>query len=172
METTGLIASRYARALLEYSAQQGRDVQVFAEVQRLLEAIAGEQVQKGDDGILTACINSLGDEMHRFLSLVIANRRADLLPFILHSYVAQYRKAHGITTARLTTAMPSPLLETQLSQLLAQRGYQQVDFSSDVDPELIGGFVLQVDDLRMDASVKSQLQTLREQLAEKNKRIV
>lgn len=172
METTGLIASRYAHALLEFSTQRGTAPQVFAEVQRLLVAIADEQARKGDDGILSACIDTLGEEMRRFLTLVIANRRSDLLPFILHSFVAQYRKVNGITTARLTTAAPSPALEQRLAALLAKRGYRKVDFASDVDADLIGGFVLQVDDLRLDASVKSQLQTLREQLAEKNKRIV
>ena len=172
METTGLIASRYAHALLEFSTQRGTAAQVFVEVSRLIDALADEQAQKGDDGILSACIGTLGEEMQRFLTLVIANRRAELLPFILHSYVSQYRKVNGITTARLTTAVPSPGLESQLSSLLAKRGYRQVDFSSSVDEGLIGGFVLQVDDLRMDASVKSQLQTLREQLAEKNKRII
>lgn len=172
METTGLIASRYARALLEFSTQRGTSAQVFAEVQRLRKAIADEQICKGDDGILSACIDGLGDEMQRFLSLVIANRRADMLPFILHSFVEQYRKANGITTALLTTAVLSPELEAKLKQLLAGRGYRQVDFSSHVDTDLIGGFVLQVDDLLLDASVKSQLQTLREQLAEKNKRII
>ena len=172
METTGLIASRYARALLEFSTQRGTSAQVFAEVQRLADAITEEQGCKGDDGILSACIDTLGEEMRRFLTLVISNRRSDLLPFILHSFVAQYRKVNGITTAQLTTAVPSPELENQLASLLAKRGYRQVDFSSHVDAELIGGFVLQVDDLRMDASVKSQLQKLREQLLEKNKRIV
>jgi F-type H+-transporting ATPase subunit delta len=172
METTGLIASRYARALLEFSTQRGTAAQVFAEVHRLLTAIADEKAHEDDMGILSACIDTMGEEMRRFLTLVITNRRVDLLPFILHSYGTQYRKANAITTARLTTAAPAPELEQRLAALLSKRGYRKVDFVGDIDADLIGGFMLQVDDLRLDASVKSQLQTLREQFAEKNKRIV
>ena len=172
METTGLIASRYARALLDYSGKQGVQERVYAEVQALMKALSDEQRAYGDDGILSSCISTLSEEMQRFLSLVVRGGRADMLPFILHSYVRQYRQAKGITTARLQVACPSPDLEQKLTAMLARAGYAQVDFKTQVDDSLIGGFILQVDDVRLDASVATQLVALREELEEKNKRII
>ena len=41
-----------------------------------------------------------------------------------------------------------------------------------MDPDIIGGFVFEVDDLRMDASVKGQMEKTREKLLDRNNRIV
>ena len=40
------------------------------------------------------------------------------------------------------------------------------------DPEIIGGFVLEIDDMRLDASVKGQLQRIRKELVDNNNRLV
>ena len=41
-----------------------------------------------------------------------------------------------------------------------------------VDPSLIGGFVLDLEDYRLDASVSRQIEDIRRQLVQKNNRIV
>ena len=45
-------------------------------------------------------------------------------------------------------------------------------FEVEVDPNLIGGFVLDLDEFLMDASVKHQLDQIREQFIERNRRII
>ncbi len=56
--------------------------------------------------------------------------------------------------------------------MLSQNGTSEVNFTTKVDPALIGGFVLEVDDNVLDTSVKRQLDLIRHDLDEMNKRLV
>ena len=94
------------------------------------------------------------------------------MKFILRSFVDLYRKENGIVEVRLTMASPSPGLEEKLRQTLASTIGGTILFTSKVDPDLIGGFVLEVDDKQLNASAKSQLDKIRRKLDELNKRIV
>ena len=69
-------------------------------------------------------------------------------------------------------AAESPALEEKLRQILASAIDGTILFTSKVDPDLIGGFVLEVDDRQLNASAKSQLEKIRRKLDELNKRIV
>ena len=51
------------------------------------------------------------------------------------------------------------------------QGFTQVDFKTEVDPGLIGGFILQVEDKRLDASIATQLRTIRKEWEEQNRKI-
>ena len=62
--------------------------------------------------------------------------------------------------------------EKRIKELLQQRLDGEVVMDAEVDPSLIGGFTLTVDDKLLDASVSHQLDEIRRQLMEKNKRIV
>ena len=48
----------------------------------------------------------------------------------------------------------------------------KLDLKTEVDPTLIGGFIFEVDDLLLDASVSRQIDIIRRQFIEKNRRIV
>ena len=47
---------------------------------------------------------------------------------------------------------------------MKQQGLTQVDFRTEVDPALIGGFIVQVEDKRLDASISSQLKQIEKEL--------
>ena len=168
----GVIANRYARALLTFAGNRGALDTVHGDVLSLQQALAVELSRKGDDGILSACIARLGPEMQQFLHVVMANGRAEHLPTMLRQFIRLYNRQKGIATASLVTAAPAPSLEERLLALLREKGYTEVDFTQKVNPALIGGFVLQVEDQRLDASLSTQLKTLKQAFEEKNKRIV
>ena len=48
----------------------------------------------------------------------------------------------------------------------------KIVFESSVDPSLVGGFLVVVDDYLLDASVRSQIETVRRQFITQNNRIV
>ena len=123
----------------------------------ILEAAAGEP---------------LADGLVRFVRLVCENRRIDLFQRMLTSFQDQYRTAHGIKVGRLVTACPAPQLKVVLEDLMHEKTGAKVQLEESVDETLIGGFVLQVDDLRMDASVQTQLRRLHDELVDKANRIV
>jgi F-type H+-transporting ATPase subunit delta len=63
-------------------------------------------------------------------------------------------------------------MQQRIKALLQERMDGEIVLDAEVDPSLIGGFTLSVDDKLLDASVSRQLEEIRRQLMEKNKRIV
>ena len=87
------------------------------------------------------------------------------MQFIANSFVTLYRKHNNLISAKLTTATTlDSQTEAKLRRLVESKTNGTVEFKTDVKPELIGGFVLEYDTYRMDASVKSQLNTILSQL--------
>ena len=98
---------------------------------------------------------------------------AELVEEILRDYVDLYHRSAGIRKARLVTASePSELLIRRLKALVKQKTGDDALIEVEVDPSLIGGFVFDIDDYLMDASVKYQLDKIREQYIERNRRII
>ena len=156
---TGVISRRYALALVKYVAETGRGEEVYAQVKALLSDP-------------DAAPRPLCEDLERFVSLLMKNGRMPYVKLIFHSFVRLYDARNGIHVARLKTAVDSPALQEKLRAYLSAQIGGRVEFESEVDPSLIGGFVLEVDDSRLDASVSRQLDDIRRQFIEKNKRIV
>ena len=156
---TGIIASRYATALLRYTQETGGGERVCAQVRRLLDH------PEQDPG-------PLEPELERLIRLVVENGRLEDVKFILRSFIAMYYRSRGIQVAQLTTVVPSEGLERKLRAMLEKQFGTQVLIETKVDPELIGGFTLEVGDYLLDASVRRQIETIRRQFVISNNRIV
>ncbi|MBQ9311000.1 MAG: ATP synthase F1 subunit delta [Bacteroidales bacterium] len=156
---TGIVSSRYAKALLMLVQESGRGEQVFAQVRELLAR--PESVPE-----------PLEDDLARFVLLLRKNRRLDSLKLILHSFVRMYCKAEGIVIAHLTCAVPSPELQPRIEELLVRRTGARILMDTSIDASIIGGFILDIDDYRLDASVRRQLDDIRKELVQKNNRII
>ena len=80
------------------------------------------------------------------------------MQFIANSFVSLYRKHNNLISAKLTTATTlNSATEERLKQLVESKTNGTVEFKTEIEPDIIGGFVLEYDTYRMDASVKSQL---------------
>jgi len=156
---TGVIATRYARALLKYTASTGRGEAVYVQVAGLL---------KDSDHIPSP----LEPDLQKFIALVMNKHREELLREIFVSFVSMYRKENGIKLAHLTTAVAAPGLEKQLERILREDSGCKVIMETKVDPSIMGGFVFTVDDMMLDASVKRQIELVCRKFIEKNRRIV
>lgn len=156
---TGAISRRYAKALLELTRVTGRGEADYAQALQLLE----HPEQKPA---------ALEEDIASLVSLLVRNGRMPYVKFILRSFVDLYRAEHGIVEVHLKTASPSPGLEDKLRGILSDTLGGTILFTSEADPGLIGGFVLEVDDKVLDASALAQLEKIRRKLDELNKRIV
>ncbi len=154
---TGVISNRYAKAFLSLTIESGRSKEVYAQVQDILSGKIPETVEKDIDSLI---------------ALLKKNGRIPYLKYIFFNYCSQYRKWAGIVQASLEVAAPSDKLESQLRELLQRECKGDVVFTQKVNPDLIGGFVLEVNDKVIDTSVKSKLATIRIELDEMNKRLV
>jgi len=100
-----------------------------------------------------------------FLALIVENRREKYIPGIFRNLEELYRKDEGIKTAILTTAMPlDEAIVGQIRQSLEIEFGAKVELSQIIDEELIGGFVLRIDDNQYDASISAQLKKIQEKL--------
>jgi len=100
-----------------------------------------------------------------FLVLITENRREKFIPGIFRNLEELYRKSQGISTAVLTTAVPmDDALVEQIRQSLESEFGGKVELSQMIDKELIGGFVLRMDDSQYDASIAAQLKRIKERL--------
>lgn len=173
----GVISVRYARALLKGSTELQVEDQVYKEMQTLAESyIAVPELRRTMDSLMlakekkaeilkAAAGNSIQDITERFINVVLQEGRENMVQFIANSYITLYRKQKNITRGKLTTAVPvSPAVEQKMKQMVESRTQGVVEFTTEVNPDIIGGFVLEYDTYRMDTSVKSQLNNILKQL--------
>lgn len=182
-----IVVTRYARALVKYVRDTGHGSIVCSQAEVLISAIQGvpdlrRMIEAESDVVSafnkkkllqTALKDPISPELSRFLTLLNKNGRMNLLEDILRDFVDMYHRSVGIRKAHLTTVgEPSERLIKRLEALVKQKTGDDVIIETDVDPSLIGGFVFDIDDYLMDASVKRQLDLIREQFSQNNKRII
>ena len=182
---TGVVSKRFAKALLDYAVAQGKEDIVYSEVKELTKhylnlpglkkAIENPMLEKNKKlDLLKEAAGGKGvsTELMRFFDLVLVNRREQFLQFMAWSYISLYREAKKIMTGKVTTAVPSAKLVSHLEQLASQKTHNSVELEAIVKPEIIGGFIIELGDYRMDASVANQLARVKHEFIDKNRRIV
>lgn len=182
---TGPVAHRYAKALLKYVMETGAGEKVYSQacilVLRMQEYHQLADVLQKHPEIslerkLEIMSSALGEpiagELRRFVFLVYEQKRIEHLERMLYSFIGQYRSANSIMVGKLVTAAPVSGLKERLQVALSEKTGVSVTLEEDVDPEILGGFILDMEDLRMDASVEGQFRLLRSRLIDNTNRIV
>ena len=100
-----------------------------------------------------------------FLNLVLANKRESFLESILRNFLALYRRNAGFKSAAISSAVElDPDSVENLKQLIKNMFKTDIELTCIVNPDLIGGFILRVEDQQLDASVLSKLKGLKLEL--------
>lgn len=197
---TGIIATRYATALLKLVEETGSGELVAAQVQVIEKALDEvPDFRRAVDDPAVAAVqkislfeaslkDSMAQELHKFLELLIRNGRIGDVRLVLTTFVTEYYRSRHIKRARLVVADPAlldpvpvegslrqaqrPALESRLRDLVEKQTGCKLILKTEVNPSLIGGFVFEVEGTVLDASVSRQLDFIRRQFIEKNRRIV
>lgn len=99
------------------------------------------------------------------LDLLVQNGRESFLPAIARAFIRETQIHRGVTEAVLTTAVPvDTKVRKQISDLVEDTFSTKVELKEVVDPEIIGGFILRVEDNYIDASIKNKLRKVRKEL--------
>lgn len=166
----------YATALFEAAQEKGKLepvreqlaqlVEAEREVPELRELLRNPQLDPRARRAALEDVLGGSDELLRNFLLVLADKgRAGQLEEIAAEFERLVAEAEGIVHAELTTAIE--LSDDEADKLLQQierASGRKVEATRAVDPELIGGIVLQVGSHRLDASVRGRLDRLRRQL--------
>ena len=100
-----------------------------------------------------------------FLDMVFENRREIFIKDMVRDFLALCRKDKGIVFAKLTTAgLIDGDDKTNLSEMLTKAFNSKIELEEVLDKDIIGGFVLRVDDQELDASVSTQLNQIKRAL--------
>lgn len=167
------IATRYAKSLLNLAFEQGKLEAVYEDMQlvesacqgsRDLEIMLKSPVVKADkkEAVLQAVFGGkLGEMSMKFLQLLTRKKRERYVADIATSFIAQYKKHKHILSAVITTAVKlDDKVRKEVVALVQSSGSKEVAIEEVVDKEIIGGFILRVEDKQIDASLKSKLQKL------------
>lgn len=172
----GLIPKRYAKALFEVAKDNGYEKDMYLKMQALSAAFAAEPklaatmqnpfVAPADKAALiyAACGSDSTDApVADFIKLLETNHRLGLVRDIAIAYQDIYRRDKDIHRVEVTAAAPmSPEGEDRLKKLILRHlNGGTMEYSFRVDPDLIGGFAVNIDNQRLDASVKNELKQLR-----------
>lgn len=100
-----------------------------------------------------------------FINMIIRNRREFLLADVIRDFIYLYEKSKGIKRARIVSAVGiDEETKLQMQQQLNALFKANVHMTSETNPDIIGGFVLRVDDQQYDASLLAGLKRMRKTL--------
>lgn len=169
----GVISVRYARALLKGATDAGHEDKVYQEMMTVAKSYADVPAlrqttdnpmlsKEKKQALLEVAAGGRPSELTRsFISLVLKEDRENMMQFMANSYVTLYRKQKNVIRGKLTTAARvSAETEQKMRRMVESKTNGTVEFETEVNPDIIGGFILEYDTFRMDASVKSKLNNI------------
>lgn len=172
---TGLIPHRYSKALYKFALEHNSAAKVYDEMKVVINAfennpelqktLSNPYVKRADKAELLKL--AAGDKVENdylgFIKLILDNKREDMAREMALAYRDIYRDANNISQVKVTSAVELPESELKKIQKMVQNAFpgRTLEFSSAVKPSLIGGFTVDVDDFRMDASLSNEIEQLR-----------
>ena len=170
------IAAVYARSLFEVASEQDKLDVVREQLGAFADALHDTRelqvfffspyfsTAEKEDG-LERVVSSADPVILNFLKLLIEKHRMPVLFRIRASYEALWEEENKLLPVQITSAVE---LETsvvsQLGDRIAEQTDRRVDISANVDPDILGGIVVQVGNSVLDASVRNRLEQLRRQV--------
>ncbi len=175
MEEIGRV---YARALFEVAVEHD----ALDEVREQLDAFADAMHENRDlavfffspyfsvtekrDG-LTRCVQDANPAVINFLEALIERHRMPAIFRIRADFDAMWEEARHRLPVHVTSAIKlDGSVVDSLGKRIGEQTDRQVDISSEVDPDILGGVVLRVGNVILDASIKNRLEQLRKQVAQ------
>ena len=169
----GLIARRYAKALLKYAQEKDKTFPVY-EAARQVEASFIAHLDLQEAMLSAAGVDAASSEEYlRFVRLLLRERREDYLRPIMLMYQKLYRDVNHIVRAQIVTAAPlDKQILSRIEEVVARHCKDaKLEFEHKIDPEIIGGFVLNVGGEQLDASIEKELKQLRLKLINSKTRL-
>ncbi len=174
----GRISVRYARALFQLAHEQHCEEAVYDGLTRFAhnyllaiaqfnEVLADPIVAQAEKMKLMemAVGEPLHDTLKQFITFVTEQKREDKMFLIAMKYMEMYRAKHGILSTYVTTATELPeATYDKIKAFIKQTFDAEAEIDVKIDPSLIGGFILDIENTRMDASVSGQLNALKNKL--------
>lgn len=171
-----LISKRYSRALFQTALEKNildnvnGDMMLISEVCKLPEVIEFLKSPIIPPSKKEAIFHNIfGGNLEKvtlsLIDLIVKNGRESYIPSIARSFVTETKNYKGITESYLTTAVKvDSKLKKQITDLVSKAFNTKIELEENVDPAIIGGFILRIDDHFIDASIKNKLRKIKKEL--------
>lgn len=171
------LAGRYAKSLLDLATELNQ-VNIIHGDMKLLQGICKSNrdftlllrspivkpsiKSKIIDSVIGGKINATTSS---FIQLLVRKGRESYLPEIAEAFIEQYNKLNNIYRVKLTTATPvgEDVKNDIVSRIKAETPMQNIELETAVKEDLIGGFVLEMQDMLVDASILRDLKDIKKQ---------
>lgn len=173
-----LVSGTYGEALFELAYEKNT-------VSAMLEEVSGLQMVLKENKELSVLMNNpkvskeeresivkevfggrICDDLLNFLILLVQKGRYAYVEEILAYFTDRVKEAEGIGTAYVTTAVElTPAKKDEVhKKLLATTSYREIEIIYQVDPSLIGGMTVRINDRVIDSSIKTKLEKMERSL--------
>jgi F-type H+-transporting ATPase subunit delta len=176
--SVGIVAARYAKSLIELAKEQNvveavyEDMKLFKDTvdknRGLMLALKSPVVRHEKKlAILKALfLERVNSASYAIFTIITKKNRESILDAIADEFIKAYDSYRGIQKAVIITTTPlTEELRAQFNKIVADSTGKTVELEEKIDPSLIGGYLLRVNDQQVDASLRSKLNELKLQLA-------
>jgi F-type H+-transporting ATPase subunit delta len=138
-----------------------------------LRAVLKSPVVKSTDkkSLLEKIFKSkINTETDSFINFVVEKNREDILFDIFKEFLVLVDKKNGVVKAKVVSAVElNDQLKMKMVEDLEKKTNKKISANYKVDPDMIGGFIVRIEDTVYDASVKHQLNLLRKSFSQEIK---
>lgn len=167
-------ATRYSQSLIELAIEQKSLEKVAgdmaslsgiidqsADFKNMLKSRVIKSEKKAE--ILTAILSGKVNELtQRFAQLLAKNGRAELLPQIAKDFRDRFEIHQGVLRMRLISAVAlDDQTKSKIKSAVKTDRWKDIIFEEEINPDIIGGYILRTDYIQFDAGVKSQLEEIK-----------
>jgi len=171
------IAAVYARSLFEVANEHGKLDDVRDQLGAFADALSENRelqvfffspyfsTAEKEDG-LDKVVSGADPVILNFLKLLIEKHRMPILFRVRAQYEAMWEDENKLLPVSITSAVAlDESIVKQLGERIEEQTGRKVELSSQVEPDILGGIVVQVGNSVLDASVRNRLEQLRKQVA-------
>ena len=171
---------RYAKSILSFSEENNTSKEVSLDMQKLSDLMqVNRELQTALENPLVAnekklmILNGLfpdaSESTKKLFSLMADNNRLAILAESGYHFLELYAISNKITKATVTSVSP---LTSELKEIVLKKAKTfskgELKIENKIDPNIIGGFILKIGDIQLDASITSQLKTIKTKLTKVN----
>ena len=179
------LSTRYAKSLISLAKEQDQTNAIYNDMLSLREVFQANrdfillmkspivQSDKKESIVRNVFEGRLNEITYRFLQILIRKGREGYLDEIVNSYFRLYNEMNNISPVKLVTPIELDELQMQKIKDLVKRDSSvgMIELETEVDPKILGGYIIQYQDKLIDASVSSRLKTIRRNIEDSSYKV-
>jgi F-type H+-transporting ATPase subunit delta len=172
---TGRVSARYANALMGWAVEKNCSTETYLQTQDLLSYIVTNSdlrtligsnsiLAKTKDAMILSFVRKFTPILEQYLLLLIQKNRVSNLYNSLLLFSNKYRKHFGLIRVDVTSASElSDNIKDGLGKHIAKHFGREPEMHYTVDNNIIGGFILQVENQELDKSIRGEINSIKKQ---------